>query len=117
MQAGSDLGLARNGRPAWPRSLALIALLLLAGCEKKAVNATIAPGLATQGSTPEAANSYADADLAQLTRELRRWIIKTKQRPASFEAFVAAAKIAVPPAPAGKRFALSKEMRIILVDQ
>jgi len=92
-------------------------LLLMVGCNKKAESPAITPGLATQGSSPEAASTYADADLTQLTRDLRRWIAQNKQLPANFEEFVAAAKVTVPAAPAGKKFALSKEMRVILVDR
>lgn len=73
--------------------------------------------MATQGATAEAASTYADANLAELTRELRRWIVATKKRPTSFEDFVANAKITAPPAPAGKKYSLSKEMRVELVDR
>lgn len=91
---------------------------LIAGCERK--DKPPAPGgggLVTQGDSKEAASTYADPNLAELTRELRRWIVKTKQRPASFEDFAAKAQIQVPPPPAGKKYALSKEMRVILADR
>ncbi len=100
------------------RECILIGLFVAAaGCGQKSETTTATPGLATQGSSLEAATTYADADLAELTRQLRRWIVQTKQRPASFEDFVAKAKITVPAAPAGKKFALSQEMRIVLVDK
>lgn len=92
-------------------------LWVTVGCGKKD-DATLAPqGLATQGATTEATSTYADANLAELTRELRRWIVATKKRPASFEDFATSAKITVPPAPAGKKYSLSKEMRVELVDR
>lgn len=91
--------------------------LLGVGCEKEAKPPAPGAGLVTQGNSTEAANTYADASLAELTRELRRWIVKTKQRPASFEDFAAKAQIQVPPAPAGKKYAISKEMRVVLVDR
>lgn len=103
---------------------ALLAWLLLlaswlgvAGCGKDSDNKGVNAGLATQGGSPEAAKSYSEPDLAHLTRELRRWIVKTKQQPASFEDFAAKAQLTVPPAPAGKKFAISKEMRVVLVDR
>ena len=100
------------------RGLVLLGLWLLAtGCGRKTESPALTPGLATQGSNPEAASTYADANLAQLTRDLRRWIVKTKQRPASFEEFAASAGVAVPEPPAGRKYVISKEMRVILADR
>lgn len=73
--------------------------------------------MATQGTPPPPTETYEGIDLAQLTRDLKRWIITTKERPASFEDYVARAKVKVPPAPPGKKFAISKEMRVILIDR
>lgn len=97
----------------------LLAVLLLAmmGCGSQSEPPSAPSGMATQGSSAEATATYADPQLAELTRELRRWIVKSKQRPASFEEFAAAAQIQVPTPPPGKRFALSPEMRVILVDR
>lgn len=93
---------------------------LTIGCGKPASNAPNNPpagGMATQGSSAEASSTYADAKLADLTRELRRWIVATKERPANFEAFAAKSKVTVPPPPEGKKYALSSEMRVILVNR
>jgi hypothetical protein len=72
--------------------------------------------MATQGGAPPP-QVEAGVDLAALTRDLKRWIVSTKERPGTFEEYVAKAKVSVPPAPAGKKFAISKEMRIVLVDR
>jgi len=104
-------------RRGWVAPVGAGLLLLITGCGQNPETAAPKAGMATQGSSIEAATTYADADLAELTRQLRRWIVQTKQRPASFEDFVAKAKITVPAAPAGKKFALSQEMRIVLVDK
>lgn len=93
----------------------LVLMSLVVGCNKQP-EATPSTGLATQAASPEAANTYSDANLAELTREVRRWIVATKQRPTSFEQFATDAKVTVPPPPAGKKYALSKEMRVVLVD-
>jgi hypothetical protein len=97
----------------------LLGLLLAAatGCEKQAKPANPSVGLVTQGGNAESASTYADANLADLTRELRRWIVKTKQRPASFEDFAAKAQIQVPPPPAGKKYVITQEMRVALADR
>ncbi|MGC3959228.1 MAG: hypothetical protein QM813_15185 [Verrucomicrobiota bacterium] len=91
---------------------------LAAGCGKGPETPTKVQGsMVTQGTSPEATSTYADANLAELTRELRRWIVATREKPTSFEDFAAKAKIKVPSAPAGKKYALSSEMRVILVNQ
>jgi hypothetical protein len=62
-----------------------------------------------------------DADptviLNELNRELRMWMMSNQRPPKDFEEFVSTSQIQVPPAPAGKKYRLSKEMRIELVDQ
>ena len=97
---------------------AFVALVVaVSGCDNKPAPAKTSGTMLTQGGTSEAATTYADENLANLTRELRRWIVKTKQRPASFEEFASAAKLTVTPAPAGKKYAISGEMRVILVNK
>jgi len=75
--------------------------------------------MATQGTPPtlsDAEVGMAD-ELGELNRQLKRWIVSSKESPGSFEDFVAKAKVTVPPAPPGKKFAISKERRVVLVDQ
>jgi len=57
-----------------------------------------------------------DETLAQLTRELHRTMIGRKLS-GSFEEFVAVRNLQVPPPPPGKKYAISKQWRVILVDQ
>jgi hypothetical protein len=90
---------------------------LVSSCGKQSDSAPVSGSMVTQGASPEAASTYGDEALAELTREVRRWIVATKQRPTSFEDFVANAKITVPPPPPGKKYELSKEMRVILVNR
>lgn len=99
----------------WTLSLTLG---LVVGCGQSPQPADPAKGsMVTQGTSAEATSTYADPQLAELTRELRRWIVATREKPASFEDFVAKAKIKVPPAPDGKKYALSSEMRVTLVNR
>ena len=58
-----------------------------------------------------------DTVLAQLTRELRKWIVRHQRPPQSFEEFAASASAQIPAPPAGKKFALSKQMRVIVVNR
>lgn len=75
------------------------------------------PTMATQGDSAAAKASYDNPNLATLTRGVRRWVAANRQVPASFEDFTAKSGINAPPPPAGKKYALSKEMRVILVDK
>jgi len=90
--------------------------LMGGGCGKEA-SAPAQGGMVTQGGAPPVTDTNSGVDLAQLTRDLKRWIVSTKERPGTFEDYAAKAKVNVPPAPAGKKFAISKEMRVILVDR
>ena len=96
--------------------LAACGFLLVTACNKSPTPTTTG-GMVTQGSPPPAAENFEGIDLAQLTRDLKRWIISTKERPTSFEEYVTKANAKIPPAPPGKKFAISKEMRVILVDR
>jgi hypothetical protein len=109
---------------------------LLMGCEKKAATqVSAAPsanasqnsnGQAAAGPAPShteppqlAAPSGADLqarDIHQMERVLVGWIISTHHRPNSFEEFVAATQIQVPPPPPGKKYVIAKNMHILLVD-
>lgn len=111
--------------------------LLAAGCGKH--SETPAP---TQAATPAADNLQAPAnpqnpapattpsvagsipvtdangaaDLGELSRQLRGWIVGHRRLPQSFEEFVSTANLKVPPPPPGKKYAINKST-VILVDR
>ena len=105
---------------------------LLTGCGRKA-DAPLPPRpeahalvpvavSAVSNSTPPAAlplppGADLDAELTQLTRELRKWIVRHQRPPNSFEEFAANAPFQIPTAPAGKKFAISKQMRVVVVNR
>jgi hypothetical protein len=110
-------------------------LLLVTGCRKEAATApSPAVQIVAQQSnmggpvpqplpTPTSPKTIAppssgnvDETLAQLTRELHRTMIGRKLS-GSFEEFVAVRNLQVPPPPPGKKYAISKQWRVILVDQ
>jgi len=109
----------------------VVGVLIFAGCSKTKVPAaeTSAPESVQPAGTdhPAAAGTTAAAapavvaaptgepDLKDLDRSLLRWILKNRRRPASFEDFAATAGVAIPPAPAGKKYVLAKNMHIQLV--
>lgn len=78
-----------------------------------------APDLSHAVPPQLAAPSGADLqarNIHQMERVLVGWIISTHHRPNSFEEFVAATRIQVPPPPPGKKYVIAKNMHIILVD-
>lgn len=94
-------------------------VILLAGCGKPAepaAPAAVPSAAATQAPAP-AADPNANVDLDQMTRDLRRWILKNQRPPKDFADFAATAGAPLPAAPAGKKFAISKEMRVVLVNR
>ena len=92
--------------------------VVFTGCSKESTE-TVGGGMATQGTPPTLSPAEVEMsdELAELNRELKRWIVSSKENPVSFEDFVAKAGVTVPPAPAGKKFSISKERRVVLVDQ
>ena len=77
-----------------------------------------APGPMATPATPEAVApaDTMEATLAQLTRELHRTMIG-RRLSGSFEEFVQIRNLQVPPPPAGKKYAISKQWRVVLVDK
>ena len=78
-----------------------------------------APGPTPTPTTPvtlSAPEGNYDAILGELTRELRRTMIG-RRLSGSFDEFVAISNVKVPPPPAGKKYAISKQWKVILVDR
>lgn len=109
--------------------LPCVLALALAGCGQKE-NATVVvePGAATNFNTtptpsspaansPGTINPAPEVDLVQLTREVRKWIVRNQRPPKSFEDFAATSPVPIPAPPAQKKYSLTKEMRVILVNR
>ena len=79
-------------------------VLALAGCSK------------AKTSAPEAAGS-AQPNLAALDHSLLQWIFQNKRTPTNFEDFAATAGVTIPPPPPGEKYAITKNMRVELVDK
>ena len=56
-----------------------------------------------------------EPDMGELNRCLLRWVMGHRKKPDSFEEFAASANVVIPPAPAGKKYAIDKSMHIVLV--
>ncbi|HEY1787878.1 MAG TPA: hypothetical protein VGJ73_06965 [Verrucomicrobiae bacterium] len=56
-------------------------------------------------------------NMVELNRAAKFWMFRNRRRPTSWDDFAANAGIQIPPPPSGKKYVLSKDMRITLVDQ
>jgi hypothetical protein len=63
------------------------------------------------------ANANTGPDLAGLSREVRRWIARHRKAPSSFQEFASSAGVPIPPPPAGKKYELTRQMQVILVNR
>lgn len=103
----------------------LVAVTLAAGCKKREpaaganstppTSATSEAGPPTRGPDPVAAspatvvipeNGDSSAILRQLSLELRKYVLRTKSAPKTFEEFIANSHVQAPPAPVGKQYAI-----------
>ena len=97
-------------------ALVLGAAMFAAGCGKKSEkpSSSATPPLQT---TVTATNVAAAPDLGELNRDLLRWILSNRRKPASFEDFSATAGVVIPPPPEGKKYVIGGNMQIKLVDR
>jgi hypothetical protein len=121
-----------NFRRALP-VLALGVLLAASGCSKKtssstttvpppAADAQAAPTSAQSaspqpGQQPAAIQADGQPDLDALNRAMVRWLVGHRRVPANFDEFAATAGVTIPPPPSGKKYAIAKNMHVILVNQ
>ena len=111
----------------------LASLLIFTGCGKSKKSAAEAPAPSPESVRQAAADHMpvpspappaqpaviaapnGEPDLVELDRSLLRWVLSNRRRPASFEDFAATAGVVIPPAPAGKKYVIAKDMHIQLV--
>jgi len=111
--------------------------LLVGGCSRKSSDAansqanvetsqdvqTVNPAAAPAPPAPlgpevaPVAQADGQPDLAALDRVARLWMFRNHRRPTSWEDFAANAGVQIPPPPPGKKYALSRDMRVTLVDR
>ena len=69
---------------------------------------TQAVATATQAAAPTAPN------LDEITRQLRRWILKNQRPPKNFEDFASTTSYQIPPPPPGKKYVINRQMHVVL---
>ncbi|HMP83749.1 MAG TPA: hypothetical protein PKA41_13710 [Verrucomicrobiota bacterium] len=110
--------------------VASVGVALLCGCDKDdtssetlppltPADAAKMPGPPTVADRPlkqSAPVNPADGsvDMGELNRCLLRWVVANRRKPADFEEFAASAGTQIPAPPAGKKYVLTREMRIVL---
>ena len=55
-----------------------------------------------------------DAALAQLSRELRRYVVRTRAVPRTFDEFIEKSHLQAPPPPAGKKYAIQGQAVVLV---
>lgn len=66
---------------------------------------------------PAAVTPTGEPDLTVINRAVRRWLIANQRPPKNFDDFAATAGVSIPPAPAGKKYILTSDMHVKLVNQ
>ena len=107
----------------------ILALLLLTACAKKRAD-SVAEVPSSPNTTVSAASSpesgtaapidttAAEALTAELTQSVRKYAAEKQRVPRSLDDLTAAGYLpAVPAAPAGKKFAINKNLQVYLADQ
>ena len=105
-------------------------LAVVAGCGKKqsAPAATVtadsnaapasprAPGFLTETAAVAVVNDNGQVDttLAQLTSELRKYVIQTRSVPQNFDEFATKSHLQAPPPPAGKKYAIHGQAVVLV---
>ena len=120
-----------SGRYSILRNLALTGLLLIGACSKKEESAespspSSSPAVAAPAAVVDAANdpsvaaatASAEALVAELTQVVRKYAAEKQRAPKSLNELVAAGYLpSTPAAPAGKQFAIDKNLQVYLADQ
>lgn len=104
------------------RVAAMLALVCAAGCRRQAQTpvpageqSAASPEATTAGVAPLPAtpivvaapeDGNVDAVLGQLSRELRRYVLVSRNAPKNFEDFADKAHLQAPPPPAGQKYAI-----------
>jgi hypothetical protein len=88
------------------------------GSEAAAPPSPRGPGPMPVASAPGVIQDQADpnAVLAQLSLELRKYVVRTRSVPKNYEEFIAKSQVQAPPPPAGKKYAIQNKA-VVLVNR
>jgi hypothetical protein len=96
-------------------ALACALTLMLAGCSKEAKQQPAPPPPPSPAATNVSETAPAEPDLAELNRQLRRWILAHRRPPKNFEDFAANTTYQIPLPPTGKKYVIDPKMHVLLV--
>ena len=92
------------------RVLTALLMLLLVGCGKSSPPASASTGVMDQAQI--------DSALNELTQAVRKCAVEQRRAPASLDELVTNGYLpAIPSAPAGKKFAINKNLQVYLANQ
>ncbi len=103
--------------------LGLVLMVAGMGCGKQAAPASSAPNASApaseQSAEPGGLNqAQLNALLAELTQTVRKYSAEKQRAPQSLDELVANGYLTtIPPAPAGKKFAIDKKLQVVLTSQ
>jgi hypothetical protein len=103
----------------------LASMLFINGCSRKSGDMSSSPVYAQTNQASGQSGSGAPSivqpdgqpDMAALDRAARFWMFQNHRRPISWDDFAAHASVQIPPPPPGKKYVLSKDMRVTLVNR
>jgi hypothetical protein len=72
---------------------------------------------AAVATRPPLTTANGSPDLGELNRTMIRWIVRNRRAPANFAEFAATAGVAIPPPPAGQKYAIGSDKHVLLVPQ
>lgn len=116
-------------------AIAAAVAVLFCGCGKKKSPDSATPPAAVETASPSAPAPSQPAtpqikppgtsltqpdgavDLPELQRTVIRWVVANRRRPNNFEDFAATAGTVIPPPPAGKKFILTKDLHVQMVNR
>jgi hypothetical protein len=113
----------------------LTSMLFTCGCSRKSSNTPVSQipvqtnpasesaytTVVPQGQPIQGNASLVQTDgqpnLAELNRVARLWLLRNQRRPTGWDDFAAHAGVQIPPPPTGKKYVLSRSMRVTLEDR
>jgi len=108
-----SIRLLHKALPIWAPALAMLAIALVAsGCSRKTSHAA-----QSQPVAQTAVQAESQPDMQALDQAARLWMIRNRRRPTDWDDFAAHAGIQIPPPPPGKKYYLTKDMRVLLEDR
>ena len=116
LAAGMAMGCGKQGAGRDANAATNASAADQAGSEGVAPPSPRGPGPMPVASVPGVIEDQADpnAVLAQLTLELRKYVVHSRSVPKNYEEFIAKSQVQAPPPPAGKKYAIQNQAVVLV---